>query len=141
MSEANDAVIAEFRANAGVVREAMGGHFKDVHLLLLHNVGRRSGRELVNPLLYITDGDNYALVGSNGGQSDVDPHWVGNLEAMQEAVIEVGERTLKVKPTVLRDSAERDRLYKAYVEYWPDLLEYETHTTRPFPVILLEPIA
>jgi hypothetical protein len=31
MSELNDQVIAEFRANGSVVRGALGGKFKDIH--------------------------------------------------------------------------------------------------------------
>jgi deazaflavin-dependent oxidoreductase (nitroreductase family) len=138
MSELNDGVIAEFRANRGVVKEAMGGHFKDVHLLLLHNTGKRTGRALVNPLLYIADGDNYVIAGSNGGAADV-PLWVANVEAMGETTIEVGERTLAVRPTVVRSGPEWERLYKAFVEYWPDMLEYETHTDRAFALVVLEP--
>jgi F420H(2)-dependent quinone reductase len=50
MTELDDQVVAEFRANAGVVLDAMGGHFSNIHLLLLHNTGRRSGRVCVTPL-------------------------------------------------------------------------------------------
>jgi deazaflavin-dependent oxidoreductase (nitroreductase family) len=140
MSELNDQVIAEFRANAGVVREAMGGHFKDIHLLLLHNVGIRSGKTYVNPVLYQNEGDGFIVGGSNGGLTDTQPQWVANVAAMPETTIEVGERTLKVKPTVLYEGQERDRLYAALVAYWPDFLEYETHTSRQFPVIRLDPM-
>ncbi|MFI7609315.1 nitroreductase/quinone reductase family protein [Micromonospora sp. NPDC049366] len=140
MSEGNDAVIAEFRANRGVVTEAMGGHFKNTTLALVHHVGRRTGQERVQPLLCMQNGDNYVLAGSNGGATN-EPLWVANLESMPETTIEVGERTLKVKPTVLRSGAERDRLYAAFVAFWPDMLEYETNTDRPFPVVVLEPVA
>ena len=51
MTELDDHVITEFRANAGVVLDAMGGHFKNVHLLLLHHTGRRTGQLYVTPLL------------------------------------------------------------------------------------------
>lgn len=143
MSELNDLVINEFRANRGVVTEAMGGHFKSVHLLLLHNTGRRSGQELINPLLYIEDGDAFVLSGSNGG-AEREPLWVANVEAMAEAgaevTIEVGERTLLTRVTVLREGAERDRLYRAMTEYWPDMLQYETNTSRTFAMIRLDPI-
>lgn len=139
MSELNDTVIAEFRANRGVVTEAMGGHFKNTTLALVHHVGRRTGQERVQPLLCMPDGLNYILAGSNGGTTD-EPLWVANLEAMAETTIEWGERTLKVKPTVLRSGAERDRLYQALIAYWPDLLEYEKNTDRTFPVIVLEPL-
>jgi hypothetical protein len=41
MTDLNDQVVAEFRATAGSVVEAMAGHFKDFHLLLLHSTGKR----------------------------------------------------------------------------------------------------
>lgn len=140
MSEINDAVTAEFRANQGVVTEAMGGHFKNTTLALVHCVGRRTGKEYVQPLLCMADGASYVLVGTNGGAAD-EPQWVANLEAMTEATIELGERTIKVKPTVLRNGAERDRLYAALAVFWPDIANYEKNTDRKFPVILLEPVA
>ena len=93
MTELDDQVITEFRANAGAVLDAMGGHFKNVHLLLLHHTGRRSGKLYVTPLLFIEDGDKCVLIGSNGGAEKA-PAWVDNVAAMPEVVIEVGERTL-----------------------------------------------
>ena len=37
------------------------------------------------------------------------------------------------------EGAERERLYAALVEYWPDFRVYETRTARQFPVIRLDP--
>ena len=88
----------------------------------------------------MSDGDRYVLVGSNGGHGK-EPLWVGNLEAMPLTTIELGERTINVKPTVLREGAERDRLYAEFTEFWPDLRKYEERSDRAFPVIVLEPIA
>jgi deazaflavin-dependent oxidoreductase (nitroreductase family) len=85
-------------------------------------------------LLYVEDGDRYVLIGSNGG-AEKEPVWVANVAAMPEVVIEVGERTL----TILRKRPEWDRLHAAAVAYWPDILEYQTHTTRTFPLIVLNP--
>jgi deazaflavin-dependent oxidoreductase (nitroreductase family) len=139
VNDRNDAVISEFRANRGVVTEAMGGHFKDTTVALVHHTGRRTGKEYVQPLLSMADGDKYVLVGSNGGNGQ-EPTWVGNLEAMPQTTIEVGERTIKVKPTVLREGAEHDRLYAEFAQFWPELRKYEERTDRPFPVIVLAPI-
>ena len=75
MSSFNEQVIAEFRANAGVV----GGHFEGKHLLLLHTIGRRTGQERVIPLVYTTVGDSYVVAGSQGG-AEKDPLWVANVE-------------------------------------------------------------
>ena len=132
----NDQVIAEFRANKGIV----GGHFATTTLLLLHHVGRRTGREYVQPLLYMRDGDSYILAGSNGG-AEKEPAWVTNLAAMSKATIEVGEETLTVEPkAVPGGTPERDRLYARLVEYWPDFLKYEQNTDRLFPLFKLEPV-
>ena len=137
MTTLDDQVIAEFRAKAGVVTDAMDGHFKDVQLLLLHHTGRRSGMRYVTPLLYAEDGDRYVLVGSNGGNAK-EPAWVANVAAMTEVLIEVGERSLRAKPILLRQGPEWDRLYAAAVAYRPAILEYQTRTTRTFPLIVLD---
>jgi deazaflavin-dependent oxidoreductase (nitroreductase family) len=137
----NDEVITEFRANGGVVREALGGHFKDIHLLLLHHIGRRTGKQYVTPLLYATDGDALLLVGSNGGLGPQVPTWVQNVEAAQEVRVELGDRTLAFRPTVFREGATWDRLYQILVDYWPDLLSYETRSSYTFPVVRLDPVA
>jgi deazaflavin-dependent oxidoreductase (nitroreductase family) len=139
MNDRNNAVISEFRANGGVVTEAMGGHFKDTTVALVHHDGRRTGQEYVQPLLAMSDGGSYVLVGSNGGDGQ-EPRWVGNLEAMPETTVELGERTFKIKPRVLREGAEHDRLYAEFTKFWPELRRYEERTDRPFPVIVLEPV-
>jgi deazaflavin-dependent oxidoreductase (nitroreductase family) len=139
INELNAQVVAEFRANAGRVANAMDGHFKDIHLLLLHTVGRHSGNEYVTPLLYLEDGDTYVLVGSNGGAAK-EPEWVANVVAMSEVMVEVGEQKMTTKPTVLRHGPEFDRLHSALAEYWPELLSYQILTTRTFPLIVLEAV-
>jgi hypothetical protein len=44
-----------------------------------------------------------------------------------------------MQPTILRDGPEWDRLHAATIEYWPDVLEYQTHTSRAFPLIVRDP--
>lgn len=139
MTDLNDQVVAEFRVTAGSVVEAMAGRFKDFHLLLLHSTGKRTGRRYVTPLLYIQDGDRYIVVGSNAG-ADNEPAWVANVAAMAEVGIEVSGQILTAKPTILREGAEWNRLHAAMVAYSPDVLEYQTRTTRRFPLIVLDPV-
>ena len=62
---------------------------------------------------------------------------MANVAAMPEVAIHVGEQTLTAKPTILREGPEWDRLHAAAV---PDILEYQTHTTRTYPFIVLDPI-
>ena len=137
MTSMNDQIIATFRANAGVV----GGHFEGKRLVLLHYVGRRSGQERVTPLVAASYGDSYLVCGSMG--ADEDPLWVANIEAGSgETTTEVGDRTLRVKTTVVRSTSPQwQRLYGVWKAYWPDAAQYETRTSRKFPIVRLDPVA
>jgi hypothetical protein len=42
---------------------------------------------------------------------------------------------------VFREGATWDRLYQTLVDYWPDLLSYETKSSYTFPVVRLDPVA
>ena len=54
----NDKIITEFRANGGRV----GGNFEGAPVTLVHHRGRNSGREYVNPTMYLPDdADNDAI--------------------------------------------------------------------------------
>src|SRR5258705_12335190 len=115
MTSWNDQIIDDFRTNAGVV----GGHFEGKRLVLVHHVGRRSGRERVTPLVGASDGDSYLVCGSLGGVEE-DPLWVANIEAGSgETTIEVGDRTLRARTTVVRPSSpEWERLSGLWKAYW-----------------------
>jgi deazaflavin-dependent oxidoreductase (nitroreductase family) len=138
MTSMNDEIIETFRANGGVV----GGPFEGKRLILVHHVGRRSGTERVTPLVGASDGDSYLVCGSMGG-APADPAWVANIEdGSGETTIEVGDRTLRAKTTVVRpgDPAWK-RLYGVWRTYWPDAAQYETRTDRKFPIIQLDPVS
>ncbi|MEV5008651.1 nitroreductase/quinone reductase family protein [Streptomyces sp. NPDC093064] len=137
VNEINKQVIAQFRAQGGTV----GGFFEGKHLLLLHTVGRRTGQERVNPLVYAADGNCFLVCGTARG-AERDPAWVGNVAAMPEVTIEVGERILKATPTVVTHaSPDWERLYGIWSAYWSDSAQYETRTSRKFPIVKLEPDA
>ena len=134
MTSFNDNIVDIFRANDGVV----GMHWEGKTLVLLHHIGRRSGKEFVTPLVAAPDGDAYILCASMGGAPE-DPQWVANLEAATgPATIELGTATLTVDYQVVRpDGPEWAKLYGTWREYWPDAAEYEKKTDRKFPVIRL----
>jgi deazaflavin-dependent oxidoreductase (nitroreductase family) len=132
MSDWNDKVIAEFRANEGRV----GGRFEGAPLLLLHSTGARSGQERVNPMMYQAVGDGFAVFASKAG-ADSNPDWFHNLRAHPEASVEVGTETLEVTARVL-DDAEREPIWQEQKSRYPGFADYETRTTRQIPVVLLE---
>ncbi len=131
----NSQVIEEFRANGGKA----GGMFEGKPLLLVHNVGAKSGREFVTPLVYLADGDRYLIFASKGGAPE-NPGWYYNLKAGPEVSIEVGTETIPVLAEELTGE-ERDRLYAKQSEEQPQFAEYAQKTDRKIPVIALTPRA
>ena len=129
----NVQVIEEFRANEGKA----GGMFEGMPLLLLHNVGAKSGREFVTPLVYLADGDRYVIFASKGG-APVNPGWYHNLKAEPNVSIEVGTDTVDVVATEA-SGEERDRLYGIQAAQQPQFAEYAKKTERKIPVIVLTP--
>jgi deazaflavin-dependent oxidoreductase (nitroreductase family) len=129
----NAQVIEEFRANGGKA----GGMFEGMPLVLVHNVGAKSGKEYVTPLVYLPDGDNVVIFASKGGAPE-NPGWYHNLKAEPDVTIEVGDRKLDVLATEATGD-ERDRLYSAQEAAQPQFAEYATKTDRKIPVIVLSP--
>jgi deazaflavin-dependent oxidoreductase (nitroreductase family) len=129
----NTQVIEEFRAKGGKA----GGMFEGMPLVLVHNVGAKSGKEYVTPLVYLHDGDNYVIFASKGGAPE-NPGWYHNLKAEPNVPIEVGDQKLDVVATEARGD-ERDRLYSAQEAAQPQFAEYATKTDRKIPVIVLSP--
>jgi deazaflavin-dependent oxidoreductase (nitroreductase family) len=129
----NANVIEEFRANGGKA----GGMFEGMPLLLLHNVGARSGREFVTPLVYLADGDRYVIFASKGG-APVNPGWYHNLKAEPDVSIEVGTDTIEVVAEEATGE-ERERLYSIQEAQQPQFAEYARKTDRQIPVVVLTP--
>ena len=127
----NAQVIEEFRANGG----RAGGMFEGAALLLLHNVGAKSGERYVTPLVYLEDGERWVIFGSKGG-APTNPGWYWNLKAGPEVSIEVGTEAVEVLATEAT-GAERDRLFDRQKGESPQFAEYEAKTERTIPVILL----
>jgi deazaflavin-dependent oxidoreductase (nitroreductase family) len=132
----NAKVIAEFRANGGKV----GGNFAGAPMVLMHHVGRKSGTESVNPVMYLPDDDDTTTIyvfASKGG-APTNPDWYYNMNDAGRAVVEVGTETYEV---VVREvtGAERDRVYAEQASRYPGFGEYEERTAgiRTIPVLAL----
>jgi deazaflavin-dependent oxidoreductase (nitroreductase family) len=131
MSDWNDKVIAEFRANQGRV----GGNFEGAPLLLLHSTGAKTGQERVNPMMYQAVGEEFAVFASKAG-ADTNPDWYHNLKAHPEARIEVGTETFDVTARVL-DAQEREPIWEEQKSRYSGFADYETQTDRVIPVVIL----
>jgi len=133
MSGWNTGIIEEFRANAGIV----GGVFEGKPILLLHHVGAKSGMARVNPLMYHREANTIYVFASKEG-ADTNPDWYYNVKANADITIEVGTARLAMKATEIY-GAERDRVYDAHAENFPQFAAYQEGTDRTIPVVALTP--
>ena len=129
----NKHIIDEFHAND----ERVGGYFEGASMLLLHNVGARTGRHRVNPLVYLSDGDRYVIFATKGG-APTNPDWYYNLLANPDIEIEVGTETIPVHAAEIQDDQERETLYARQIERRPGFADYPKKTNRRIPVVALE---
>lgn len=127
----NVQIIAEFRKNHGKV----GGPFEGAPLLLLHTIGRHSGKPRINPMMYLKDGERYLVIASKGG-APTNPDWYLNLKAHPDVKIEVGDDTINVQAKEVTGH-EHDSLYKRQAALYPAFADYQRRTKRIIPVIAL----
>ena len=113
------------------------GFKKPVPTLLLEHTGRKSGRRLVSPLLYIHDGEDLIVVASQGGR-DTDPQWYRNLVANPDAHVEIGRDRRAVR-AVTASPEEKARLWPRLVETYADFETYQSWADRDLPVVILKP--
>jgi deazaflavin-dependent oxidoreductase (nitroreductase family) len=136
MSDWNSNIVKEFRENEGKV----GGPFAGAPMIIIHTVGRKSGKKYENPLVYQPVGDNFVIVASKGG-APTHPDWYRNLMANPEIEVEVGTERYRVRARELKGE-EREPIWTKQKRLMPGFAEYEQKTQgiREIPVIMLERI-
>jgi len=117
----------------------IGGKVNQAPVLLLTTTGRKSGRQRTAPVVYLAEGDDYVVIGSNAGHSSA-PAWSLNLKAKPEAEVEVGRRRFPVRARVA-EGEERADLWRRHNEQYSGFDEYEARTDRDIALFVLEPLA
>src|ERR1017187_8605732 len=88
----NSEIIKGFREN----QVRVGGMWEGTTLLLIHNIGARSGIERVTPVACAPQpGGRFAIWAANGG-SPTHPNWYYNLKANPRITVEAGTQTFTV---------------------------------------------
>jgi deazaflavin-dependent oxidoreductase (nitroreductase family) len=133
--------VAFFRVHRALLRASdarVGRSLAGRPVLLLESTGRRTGRVRVAPLIFVRDGDAFAVAGSASGR-DADPAWVGNLAADPRAHVVLDGRRIPVLARAAT-AAERPRLWGALDAVNSGQYgRYQAITERPIPVMVLEP--
>lgn len=106
------------------------------HILILTTIGRKSGVERKNALIYRQVEGGYAIVSSAGG-ADAHPAWHFNLEADPNVKVQIKADRFAAHARVATDE-ERARIWPLMTEIWPDYDTYTTKTDRQIPIVILE---
>jgi deazaflavin-dependent oxidoreductase (nitroreductase family) len=131
MSNFNQGIIEEFRANGGKVAS-----FGDAPMVLITTTGAKTGKTLVTPLVSQPQDDGTLYVFASYAGAPKNPAWYHNLVAHPEVEVEFGTDRFTATATPLT-GAERDRVFDRQKELIPTFAEYEAKTTRIIPVIAL----
>jgi len=127
------------RAHSALYRMLGGAGFMNRNTLLLTTRGRKTGREVSIPLLYVEDQGRLYIVGSFGG-SDTPPGWYRNLVVHPEVTAEVSSRGGRYRARTLTPD-EAKPIWPKLLAIWPQYADYQKKTTRVIPVIELTPLA
>ncbi|MGB3306941.1 MAG: nitroreductase family deazaflavin-dependent oxidoreductase [Thermomicrobiales bacterium] len=131
----NAEVIAEFRANKGQVAAP---YDDPPPMLLVHTIGRKSGREHIVPMRAMVSEDDEALfIFASAHGSDRNPDWYHNIVANPDITIEMGTETIPVRATEVTGQ-ERDRIFARQAARFPTFGDYERKLQRTIPVIRLD---
>jgi F420H(2)-dependent quinone reductase len=124
------------RLNAWVFMKSKGrlmSKFNDGRpLCVVGMTGRKSGRWLEVPLMYLPRGDTVLLVASQGGMPG-NPTWYHNIAANPRIKVTVGGRTREMAARQVSDDEKR-ALWPHLVSLYPDFDEYQARTDRNIPV-------
>ena len=107
-------------------------------VIIVTNTGAKTGAIRKTPLMRVVDGDNYVLVGSQGG-APKHPVWVYNLTADPNVEIRDATVVQSMRAREVVDPEERSRLWDIAVEAFPPYTEYQNKTSRVIKVFLAEP--
>jgi deazaflavin-dependent oxidoreductase (nitroreductase family) len=106
--------------------------------LRLRTVGRRTGRERLSVLGYVTDGQNMVTVAMNGW-AEAPPAWWLNLQARPEALVDLADGSRPITARVA-DASERSRVWaKLNGGLWGDLDAFTANRSTETPIVVLEP--
>ena len=107
-------------------------------VIIVTHTGHKTGAIRKTPLMRVKDGDNYVLVGSQGGAPE-HPAWVHNLRVNPN--VEIRDRTvvLPMRVREVENEAERAHLWDLAVAAYPPYADYQAKTTRKIPVFVAEP--
>lgn len=115
-----------------------GTSLRGMPVVIMTNVGVRSGKLRKTPVMKVEHGGVYAAVASQGGAPQ-HPAWYANLVAHPPVELQDGpvKQDMRVREVT---GEERALWWERAVAAFPPYEEYQRKTERQIPVLLLEPV-
>lgn len=108
-------------------------------VIVVDNVGAKSGKLRKTPVMRVEHGGSYAAVASAGG-APRNPVWYGNMKKNPHVEVRDGQAKGRYVAREV-DGEERAEWWERSVTAFPPYAEYEQKTDRTIPVLVLEPEA
>lgn len=126
--------VKEYEATNG----EQGGALRGRPVIVLTSLGAKTGKLRKIALMRVEHAGTYAVVASLGG-APMNPAWYHNL--VTHPHVELQDRAIK-RDYLAREvkGDEKALWWERAVEAWPDYATYQTKTTRPIPVFVLDPV-
>ncbi|HEY9371105.1 nitroreductase family deazaflavin-dependent oxidoreductase [Streptomyces sp.] len=115
-----------------------GTTIRGLPVVLVTNLGARSGKIRKTPLMRVEHEGAYALVASNGGAVK-HPVWYHNLVASPLVELRDGPEVAEMKARLVTGE-ERQAWWERAVAAYPDYADYQRRTDREIPVFVVEPV-
>ncbi len=117
----------------------LASYNKRAKVLMITTPGRRSGVLHSTCVRYLDIGEGFLVWGTASG-APRDPDWFRNLRKAELADVQVGAKTLRVRPRELV-AEQRDKAWNDIVlAQAPEVEKYAQRAGRTIPVALLAPV-
>jgi F420H(2)-dependent quinone reductase len=127
--------VEQFEASGGT--QATTLRDTDLPIVVITNLGAKSGKVRKTPLMRVEHDGKYAAVASQGG-APTHPLWYYNFLAHPRVELQDGTKKFELVAREL-SGAEREEWWERSVAAFSPYAEYQTKTTRLIPVFVLEP--
>ncbi len=107
-------------------------------VVIMTNVGARSGKLRKTPVMRVEHEGRYAVVASKGGAPE-HPSWYENVRQHPLVELQDGPQKQDMRAREL-EGDERAQWWERSVAAFPPYAEYQEKTDRQIPVFVLEPL-
>ena len=114
-----------------------GTTLKGLPVIIVTNIGSKTGALRKTPLMRVIYRDCYVLVASQGG-APTHPLWYYNLKANPYVKIQDESKILSMVAKEITDSEEKKQLWDIAVDAYGPYTDYQKKTERIIPVFLAE---